>query len=451
VSSYNTVSGNNITNSATGVYLSSSSNNTFSGNTITNNTYGVRLLSSSNNNTVSGNTITNSTYGVGLSSSSNNTFYHNNFVDNTQQVYIATPGYPNFWNSSYPSGGNYWSNYAGVDLYSGLAPQDGIGSDGIGDTPHVIDGDNQDNYPFMGQNGWQTHPFTIESNVTITDRRLTTSTLDFNVSGPSGLLGYINVTMPMGLNTTEIRVFFDGELIPPPFPIITNNSTHYFIYFEFTLSTHAIVIQYGPVLDVAVTNVTPSKTVVGQSYSMHINVTVQNQGDYIQTFNVTVYYNDTAITMPNGKPYQTVTIASGDSTTITFTWNTTGVAYGNYTITAKATPVPGETDTLDNMRTCWVVVTIQGDVDGDYIVDGSDLFDLNEAYGSTLESPNWNPNCDLDNNNKVDALDLFELSKNYGKTNPEVFFSTLAASASMIVALVAYVALKTLRKKRAQD
>jgi len=43
--------------------------------------------------------------------------------------------------------------------------------------------------------------------------------------------------------------------------------------------------------DVAVTNITPSKTVVGQGYSMPINVTVENQGDYTETFNVTLCAN----------------------------------------------------------------------------------------------------------------------------------------------------------------
>jgi len=54
----------------------------------------------------------------------------------------------NLWDDGYPSGGNYWSNYAGVDFYSGPY-QNETGSDGIGDTRHVIDENNWDNYPLM--------------------------------------------------------------------------------------------------------------------------------------------------------------------------------------------------------------------------------------------------------------------------------------------------------------
>lgn len=41
--------------------------------------------------------------------------------------------------------------------------------------------------------------------------------------------------------------------------------------------------------DVAVTNVTPSKTVVGQGYPTAINVSVENKGTFDETFNVTLY------------------------------------------------------------------------------------------------------------------------------------------------------------------
>jgi len=50
------------------------------------------------------------------------------------------------------------------------------------------------------------------------------------------------------VNTTEIKIFIDGgpPLTPPPFPVINSNGTHYFIYFEFTLSSHDVAIQFAP-------------------------------------------------------------------------------------------------------------------------------------------------------------------------------------------------------------
>jgi parallel beta-helix repeat protein len=175
-SSKNTVSANNMTrNGSTGIFLYFASNNTIFKNNIKENKDGIVLLDSSNNNTISennvvanthigifigeliisgssnntiyGNTLTaNSYYGIIFENSSDNKIFHNNF-NNTNQVLSVDS--MNVWDDGYPSGGNYWSDYTGVDVYSG-PNQDKPGDDGIGDTPYVIDENNQDNYPFMG-------------------------------------------------------------------------------------------------------------------------------------------------------------------------------------------------------------------------------------------------------------------------------------------------------------
>jgi hypothetical protein len=54
----------------------------------------------------------------------------------------------NVWDCGCPSGGNYWSDYAGVDLYSGPY-QNMTGSDGVGDTPKPVNENNVDHYPLM--------------------------------------------------------------------------------------------------------------------------------------------------------------------------------------------------------------------------------------------------------------------------------------------------------------
>lgn len=109
------------------------------------------LLSGSHNNIICGNTIQRN-YGGGIimSNSNENLIYHNNFILNQPQV-AGNIGI-NTWDQGYPSGGNYWSNYIGADNYSGIN-QDEPGSDGIGDTPYVLNTNNKDNYPLM--NRWE--------------------------------------------------------------------------------------------------------------------------------------------------------------------------------------------------------------------------------------------------------------------------------------------------------
>ena len=79
--------------------------------------------------------------------SSNNKVSGNNLTQNAFQA-GATEGYVNTWDSSYPHGGNYWSDYAGVDVKSG-ATQSLPGSDGIGDSQFVISTSVVDHYPLI--------------------------------------------------------------------------------------------------------------------------------------------------------------------------------------------------------------------------------------------------------------------------------------------------------------
>ena len=104
--------------------------------------------------------------------------------------------------------------------------------------------------------------------------------------------------------------------------------------------TYEAYYGLSPVHDVALTSIAPPKTVVGQNYGINISVTVQNLGDFLQTFNVTLYANTTAIGNVTVTNLPNVTFAL-----ITFVWNTSGYSYGNYSISAHAWPVSGETDT----------------------------------------------------------------------------------------------------------
>jgi len=174
-SSYNVFANNNLSNNGfSGIDLDSySSNNNLTGNTIYNNSEegiriglrcmfnaltdnsimdgkkGIHLYDWANNNTLISNSVSSNQYGIWFDSwpSSNNTIFHNNFVNNSNQVYIKEQ-INNIWDDGYPSGGNYWSDYTGVDLNRGPY-QNETGSDGIGDTPYILDSNNQDNYPLM--------------------------------------------------------------------------------------------------------------------------------------------------------------------------------------------------------------------------------------------------------------------------------------------------------------
>jgi parallel beta-helix repeat protein len=155
IASNNTISGNNIIANERGIVLRSisytecSKHNTVYRNNIMNNNVSIDLFGSSN--AIIGNYIANNGVGiyigghVPLFGSQNNTIYHNTFLNNAKQVYDIHWEWEfsaisvNIWDNGYPSGGNYWSDYNGADN----------NRDGVGDTPYIIDENNQDNYPLI--------------------------------------------------------------------------------------------------------------------------------------------------------------------------------------------------------------------------------------------------------------------------------------------------------------
>ena len=183
-SSSNIISGNNITGAlVSGISLDVSSGNTVSGNRISDLEDGMGALmlwKSSNNvivrnllfggnpmlmidcssNTLSENFVMDSEYGIVVGASSSNNIYSNYFINVTQLILNTELGAGLPSENSWDNGveGNYWSNYEGTDA-------DG---DGIGDSVHVLYGNNQGNYPLMDYPPISTMPETDSSSTAFT-------------------------------------------------------------------------------------------------------------------------------------------------------------------------------------------------------------------------------------------------------------------------------------------
>jgi parallel beta-helix repeat protein len=241
-SNNNIIRKNNIANNTGGIYLDGSFGNIVCANNLTNSCDGVYLTNASRN-IVYGNTITNNEYGVYLSYySEENKIYHNNFINNTSHAETQS-SLNNFWDDGYPSGGNYWSGYTGVD------PD----RDGIGNTAYTIDADNVDRYPLMGPinvfdaGTWDgaSHEIDIISNSTISKFKIDIQQkiVSFNVTGTEGAVGFCRITIPniivWELWQNNYTVLLNGK--PLPFRNWTDASKTY-IYINFTHSEHEIAI-----------------------------------------------------------------------------------------------------------------------------------------------------------------------------------------------------------------
>jgi parallel beta-helix repeat protein len=327
-SNSNIVSGNYIANSLNGIGMSGNTfKNIVIGNTITechgeyNFGSGINLYleypTDAEENIIVGNNITKCDKGIALSGTKN-VVYHNYLVGNAING-LDSDSCDNQWDDGYPSGGNYWGDYTGVDVMRG-PDQNEIGSDGIGDTPYHI-------------------------------------------------------------NECVVRV--DRYPLMKPFRGIHN------------IGIRALMCPKA----------------VGQGYNLSISIEILNYGINTETFNVTTHANKTMI-----QTIMNLSLSGRSSTIITFIWNTTGFAKGNYTIWAYASPVLGETDLLDNNCTDGsVLITKVGDLGSrvgstntlgvfDGVVTSTDLSLFLQCYKGTAPAQ-WMYLADL--GSRVGGMNVF--------------------------------------------
>jgi outer membrane protein assembly factor BamB len=210
-----------------------------------------------------------------------------------------------------------------------------------------------------------------------------------------------NVT---SLNATNGNLLWTYKVSSPNPPVAADG------YVVFSTPNALYVLGSYARHDVAVKSAVSFKNVVGQGYSSQINVIVENEGNYTETFNVTAYANTTMIgtqivqDLPNGM-----------SKLCNFAWNTSDYAKGNYTISAYAWPVLGETNTANNVFVYGTVqVAKRGDVNADGSVDVLDLIVVAKALGTYPGDPKYNPNADINSDVEIDVLDLILVAKYLG-------------------------------------
>jgi parallel beta-helix repeat protein len=381
----NDLDANNITRNTEGIYLFDSSGCRVSDNVFANNGVAICSDASSNNNGVYENHLTNNTLAIEIASSSDNAVSENTITQNFDGVKIAGADANN---NTLRRNDITNNSQFGVGLFSSQGNTITENNIGLNEYGVWLNGANNNTFFYNNFTGNPTQVFVeVQSSGNTWDNGY-----------PWGGNYWSNISTADALSGPNQNEAGSDGIADTPYVIGANN-----------LDNYPLMNSWTPP-DIAVTNLTSAKTVIGQGYTGLFNVNFENLGNKIEAFNATVYANSTCA-------YSVPTMLAMTNYTLSFTFNTTGVAYGNYTITASAEFDPNENATTNNC-TCSAIVTIPGDINGDFKVGLSDLSLLAKAYGSTPGTPKWNPNADLYEDGKVGLSDLSILAKHYGQHYP---------------------------------
>jgi len=363
--SNNNISGNNIENFLEGIGLDRVDNHIISGNNIAKSDWYAIWLGCSSINKIFGNNVVNSKIGIYIQAGIANEIWHNNLIGNFKQVQLES--YCGIiWYHDYPFGGNYWSDYGGIDNYSGIY-QNETGSDGIGDTPYVIDAKNIDKYPLMKP--WPSHDIAIINVTSSLSVATPGDSLIVNVTviNQGDFAENFNVTVYANMTLIKTEPMTNLQIRKPETLSFIWNTTEY-TRGNYTISAYASPVQGeidivdnayvdGKVTigihDVAILNVTFSKEFPFLNETIFIYVPVQNQGDFTETFDVSVNYT---LLLDPLIGTQTVTLEPGQSITLNFTW--TPNATGRYEIKAYTNVIPDDIDPSDNTEITYLYVQV---------------------------------------------------------------------------------------------
>jgi parallel beta-helix repeat protein len=374
-SSNNIISKNSITNNGRGIYLQASPDTNIHQNNLTNNYVGIELDSTSRNDISENSIVSSRDFGLYISTSLGNKIFHNKFVENHQNAF-AYWSWGTLWDDGYPSGGNYWSDYTGTDLYSGPY-QNEAGSDGIGDTPYIIDGDNKDNYPLVNARA-------VSRTVALVNVADGSGNFSFSSAQKSvGDTFVVNITIAgaVDLGCWQVGVQWDSSLLS--FAAISVPSDNVFA------DKHPVFA--GP--DTSVSGLVVYGGSVGP-------------GENGFTGNGTLAQLTLQITQGVGPSEQVKSDIAFESILVdTFLLNSTGsdvtlvYAFNN----AHYTYIGQQSETM------------LGDLNQDGIVDIYDVIQAASAFGSYRGHPNWDSHADLNHDNIIDIFDIIILANNFGK------------------------------------
>jgi len=190
----------------------------------------------------------------------------------------------------------------------------------------------------------------LQINVSVVNKGTETETFNVTVHCDSSLVETLQVSaLASGVQATLVFLWntayasegFYGIKASAPLPDDIDDSDNIYIDGVVQLKAKPTLPPFL-IHDVAISTVSPYSNVTYIGETLEIFVIVKNEGNATESFSVTVFYDLHII-----ETLLVEDLEPNSKKTLVFQWNIQSVAEGNYTLSARASKVPGE-ENLEN-------------------------------------------------------------------------------------------------------
>jgi hypothetical protein len=267
---------------------------------------------------------------------------------------------------------------------------------------------------------WTYQNWTLKITVVAKNQGNLSESFDIKLYYNETLITTCHITNLPPANTQLITVDWNTTGVKEGIYVIKAEASQ--VPYEYNITNNVLysspIVVLAKIRDIGINSISLSRDWAFPGMIINITVSVENFGEFNESFILKIYRNETLIVTR-----QVSELPAKTQLTIAFLWNTSGLTPCNsFVIKAETSLIQYEYNITNNMLIDGTVkIRVLGDVNGDGKTEAKDIALVAKAFGSYPGHPRWNPDADVTSvkylvpDGYVDVRDLALICKNFGR------------------------------------
>jgi len=170
------------------------------------------------------------------------------------------------------------------------------------------------------------------------------------------------------------------------------------------------LISFSQVHDIAIIDVKTIEKAVYVGWVVHFNVTIRNNGDFVENFTLMLYCNETLVASKDAE-----NLAVRANATENLVWDTSDLKPCSLcTVRVEANLLTEDADLENNTWIALFETKMLGDVDGNGMINILDVATIAYAFGAHFGEDRYRLNYDMNMDEVINIIDISAAARNFG-------------------------------------